>query len=52
MNRSHLLITAAVAALCAGILVLFTDIEVSLVRWVNCEPLASEADRSERRMCR
>jgi hypothetical protein len=52
MNRSHLLITAAVAALCAGILVLFTDIEVSLVRWVNCGPQASEADRSERRMCR
>jgi hypothetical protein len=45
MSRKHLLVTAAVAALCAGILVLFTDIETSVTRWFNCGPIATEGER-------
>ena len=45
MSRKHLLVTAAVAALCAGILVLFTDIETSVTRWVHCGPIATEGER-------
>ena len=33
MKPSSLAVITAVAALCAGILVLFTDIELSFVRW-------------------
>jgi len=41
-------ISAAVAALCAGLLVLFTDIEVSVVRWFSCGPFATQGeDHSE-----
>jgi len=45
MSRKHLLVTGAVAAICAGILVLFTDIETSVTRWVNCGPLALQRER-------
>ena len=45
MSAKHLLVTGAVAVVCAGILVLFTDIETSLVRWVNCGPVASGGER-------
>ena len=41
MNPSSLAVITAVAALCAGILVLFTDIELSFVRWVNCGPFST-----------
>ena len=44
MGRSHLLVSAAVAALCAGILVLFTDLEVSVVRWFSCGPFSSQGE--------
>ncbi|WP_398334968.1 hypothetical protein [Vulcanococcus sp.] len=44
MGRSHLLVSAAVAALCAGILVLFTDLEVSVVRWFSCGPLSTASE--------
>ncbi|MEY3750706.1 MAG: hypothetical protein RLZZ631_443 [Cyanobacteriota bacterium] len=48
MKGSTLAISAAVAALCAGILVLFTDVEVSVVRWFSCGPLSTQGeDRSE-----
>ena len=51
MKPSHLLVTAAVVALCGGLLVLFTDIEVSMVRWASCGPFATQQeDRSE--LCR
>ena len=40
------LATLAVSALCVGILVLFTDIEVQLVRWVNCGVIATEAEKN------
>lgn len=48
MRASTIAISAAVAALCAGLLVLFTDIEVSMVRWFSCGPFATQGeDRSE-----
>lgn len=40
-----LLVSAGVALLCVMILVLFTEIEVSLERWVNCGPLAPANER-------
>ncbi|MBL6794298.1 MAG: hypothetical protein WBH13_07850 [Parasynechococcus sp.] len=51
MNSRQTLATVAVSALCVGILVLFTDIEVQLVRWVNCGPIATEGERSSE-VCR
>lgn len=45
MNKRHLFVGGAVALVCAGILVLFTDIEVKVVEWVNCGPLALQRDR-------
>jgi hypothetical protein len=51
MNKSHWLVSGAVAVLCAGILVLFTDIEVKLVEWVNCGPMAPHRERDSR-LCR
>jgi hypothetical protein len=48
MKPSHLAVTAAVAALCTGILVLFTDVELSVVRWLNCGPFSTlSEDESE-----
>jgi hypothetical protein len=48
MKGSHVAISAAVAALCAGILVLFTDIEISMVRWFSCGPFSTQGEeRSE-----
>ena len=34
MSRRHLLVSCLVALLCGGILVLFTDIERSVGRWL------------------
>jgi hypothetical protein len=45
MSQKHLLVTGAVAVVCAAILVLFTDIETSFTRWVNCGPIASGGER-------
>ncbi|MFM7087677.1 MAG: hypothetical protein ACKOXO_11910 [Cyanobium sp.] len=51
MKQRNLLVGAAVALVCGGILVLFTDIEVKLVEWVNCGPLsAGREEQSE--ICR
>jgi hypothetical protein len=48
MKGSTVAISAAVAVLCAGILVAFTDIEVSMVRWFSCGPFSTQGeDRSE-----
>ncbi|MFM7550115.1 MAG: hypothetical protein ACKO8I_14875 [Cyanobacteriota bacterium] len=38
--------SGAVGIICLGILVLFTEIEDDLVRWVNCGPLAAGRERS------
>ena len=45
------LITVVLALLCAGILVLFTDAELLLVRWINCGPIATDAQKNSR-ICR
>jgi hypothetical protein len=45
MRSKQLLVSGAVALICAGILVLFTDIEKSFTRWVNCGPLATAGER-------
>lgn len=46
MNRRQSLVSLAVAMLCGGVLVLFTDIEVQMVRWFNCGPLSTEAEQN------
>jgi hypothetical protein len=51
MKGSNVVISAAVAALCAGILVLFTDIEVSMVRWFSCGPF-STAGEEQSEVCK
>ena len=51
VNKRQTLSTVVVAMLCVGILVLFTDLEVQLVRWVNCGTIATEAER-ESEVCR
>ncbi|MFM8935409.1 MAG: hypothetical protein ACKOE9_00270 [Vulcanococcus sp.] len=43
MKAPTLAVSAAVGLICAAILVLFTDIELSVLRWANCGPLASQA---------
>jgi hypothetical protein len=45
MGRRNTVISLAVLLLCGGILVLFTDLELSGVRWLNCGPWASESER-------
>jgi hypothetical protein len=45
MKKSQVLAGGLVALVCAAILVLFTDIELSLFRWVNCGPLSSAGER-------
>jgi hypothetical protein len=52
MTQRHWIVAGAVFALCTGILVLFTDIEVSVVRWVSCGPFATPAERNDRDLCR
>lgn len=44
MSRRQTWATLAVMLLCGGILVLFTDVEVSLVRWFTCGPLSTQAE--------
>ena len=44
MTSRQTLATLVVSALCVGILVLFTDIEMQLVRWVNCSAITKEAE--------
>ena len=43
--------TAAVVLLCGGILVLFTDVEIQLVRWLNCGPIATLGEKNSE-VCR
>ena len=38
--------TVAVVLLCGGILVLFTDVEVQLVRWFNCGSIATLGEKN------
>ncbi|MFO7628628.1 MAG: hypothetical protein R6W06_03750 [Prochlorococcaceae cyanobacterium] len=51
MTQRNALVTALLVALGGGLLVLFTDVEVGLVKWVNCGPLATDGDRNSE-ICR
>jgi hypothetical protein len=51
MSKQHWLVSGALVLLCSGVLVLFTDVETSLVRWVNCGPLSTPGERQSR-ICR
>lgn len=46
MNRQQTWVSLVVAVLCGGVLILFTDVEVQLVRWLNCGPIATDAQKS------
>ena len=46
MTSRQTLVSLTVSALCTGILVLFTDIEGELVRWVNCNAIPTEMDKN------
>ena len=52
MSARHWIVTAAVAALCTAILVLFTEVEETAVKLINCGPLATEGERANRDLCR
>ena len=45
MKPPQSLISLVLVILCGGILVLFTDVELLLVRWVSCGPIAKEVQK-------
>jgi hypothetical protein len=45
MSKSDWQVTTLLVLICGGILVLFTDVELRLVRWVNCSVLAPGSER-------
>lgn len=51
MRKSDWLVSTLLVLICGGILVLFTDVELRLVRWVNCSVLAPGSERGSA-MCR
>lgn len=51
MTRRDSLVTGAVLLICAGILVLFTDVDGKAVRWLTCGPLARQVERDSE-LCR
>ena len=51
MKAPTLAVSAAVAVICAAILVLFTDIERSVMRWVSCGPIATPGEQATE-LCR
>jgi hypothetical protein len=51
MTVGNLLSGTAVAILVLGGLVLFTDVEVEMVRWFTCGPWSSEVTR-QNKICR
>jgi hypothetical protein len=46
MSKRDWQVTALLVLICGGILVLFTDAELRLVRWLNCNMLAPASERS------
>ena len=46
MNGRQSLVSGVVVLLCMGVLVLFTDIEVKVIRWLNCGPFATESEQT------
>ena len=51
MKPPQSLISLVQVILCGGILVLFTDVELLLVRWVSCGPIATEVQTNSQ-VCR
>ncbi|MFM7647393.1 MAG: hypothetical protein ACKO50_04905 [Cyanobium sp.] len=51
MRKSDWLVSALLVLICGGILVLFTDVELRLVRWVNCSVLTPGNEHTSA-MCR
>lgn len=51
MNKRHLLVSVLVAAVCAAILLLFTDLESSPGRWAACG-FGAPGDTAAERGCR
>ena len=48
MNGRQSLVSGVVFLLCVGVLVLFTDIEVKLIRWLNSVPLIPQPSERDR----
>ena len=46
MKPPQSLISLVLVILCGGILVLFTDVELLLLRWVSCGPIATEVQKN------
>ena len=44
-------VSLVLIVVCSGLLALFTDVELTLVRWVSCGPLAGDEARSSE-VCR
>lgn len=51
MKATTIAVSAAVALICAGILVLLTDIELTFTRWWSCGPMATPTELQSE-MCR
>ena len=51
MKPPQSIISLVLVIHCGGILVLFTDVERLLVRWINCSPIATEAQKNSQ-VCR
>jgi hypothetical protein len=51
MSKRDWQVSALLVLICGGILVLFTDVELRLVRWVNCGVLAPSNERNSE-LCR
>ena len=51
MTKQNWLVSGVLVLLCGGVLVLFTDVEDSLVRWINCGPIATQGERQSE-ICR
>ena len=46
MKPPQSLISLLLAILCGGILVLFTDVEWVVVRWINCSPISRDLNKN------
>ena len=51
MRPPQSLISLVLVILCGGILVLFTDVELLLVSWLSCGPIATEVQTNSQ-VCR
>jgi len=51
MKLRNLLVSGTVGVVCLGILVVFTEIEDDLVKWINCGPIAAGREHQSR-LCR